>query len=162
VFGNDYHIIDHQSHQSEDYDWLAAWDIASGRLLWLRDPEPNMCCLAWSGDGTLLAFGNAGLSIVLRDATSLAERAVLSGHADNIIAATFSPDNRTLASAGLDKSVRLWDVATGQELLTLRGHSGPVSALRFSPDGTTLASLGEGLDGSSELILWRTAAPGER
>jgi WD40 repeat protein len=153
VFGNSDHFHN---------DWLAAWDIVSGRMLWLRDPAPSVHCLAWSGDGALLAFEAENLWIVLRDATSLAERAVLTGHADTIRAATFSPDNRTLASAGHDKTVRLWDVATGQELLALRGHSGPVNALRFSPDGKTLASLGEALDGSSELILWRTAGPTPR
>jgi WD40 repeat protein/tRNA A-37 threonylcarbamoyl transferase component Bud32 len=162
MFGNLYRGYDPRRDRMEEYQWLAAWDIASGRMLWLRDPEPIMYCAAWSPDGTLLAFSHDSSSIVLRHASSLAEHAVLMEHADDVTAAAFSPDNRTLASSSHDKTVRLWDVASGQELVALRGHSGPVAALCFSPDGSALASLGEALDGSSELILWRTARPAPR
>jgi WD40 repeat protein len=162
MFGNRYQHPDARRDLSEDYQWLAAWDIASGRMLWLRDPEPMMYCAAWSPDGTLLAFLTGTSSIVLRYASSLAEHAVLMGHEDVVTAAAFSPDSRTLASSSHDKTVRLWDVASGQELAALRGHSGPVAALCFSADGAALASLGEAFDGSSELILWRTARPAPR
>jgi hypothetical protein len=42
------------------------------------------------------------------------------------------------------------------------GHTEPANRLAFSPDGSTLASLGEALDGSSGVILWRTAGPAPR
>ena len=76
VFGNSYYYHDDRARVIEVYEWLAAWDVPTGRMLWFRDGEPIRGVLAWSPDGTLIAFEWGKDFIALRDAASLAERRV--------------------------------------------------------------------------------------
>ena len=56
MFGNSYYYHDDRARVIEVYEWLAAWDVPTGRMLWFRDGEPIRGVLAWSPDGTLIAF----------------------------------------------------------------------------------------------------------
>ncbi|MFH0903169.1 MAG: protein kinase [Pseudomonadota bacterium] len=114
----------------------------------------TVCGLAFSSDGSWLAGGASDGSILLWDATTGSQRAVLVGHATSSVRSlAASKDNRTVASGNRDGSIRVWDVTTGRERNSLLGHRSLVYSVSFSPDGSTLAS------GSADesMKLWRVA-----
>ena len=119
----------------------------------LRLGKCNINELAYSPDRTLLVVASS-IGVWLYDAQTYQERAVLTGHTNDVLSVAFSPDGQTLASGSRDDTVRLWDVATGTLQQTLT-HTGSVTSVAFSPDGQTLAS---GVDGwTGTIYLWDVA-----
>jgi WD40 repeat protein len=102
--------------------------------------------VAYSGDGSLLAFQSAGLvdhllDISRRTITSTNsgdeyefERSILGRGTVGPIA--FSPDGRLLAGAVSNAELRIWDTATGVEQMTLSALV--VNDVAFSADGARL------------------------
>ncbi len=138
------------------------WDIPSARPRTATEGRHRDAIIsqAFSQDGSILATGGSGGTIILWDSESLSSLAQISGPATWVRSMAFSPNGRTLAAGLDDRCVHLWDVATGRELATLEGHTGPVNQVRFSPDGLTLATCAETAESRSELFLW-TAMPRE-
>ncbi len=126
------------------------WDTATGQEVRQLEHPRGVHCLAFSGDGKLLA--SAGDQRVRlwdpQDGKELHSLKVAPGDAWCV---ALSPDGRTLATAG--QTIRLWDTASGKQRGQLAGHTDKVFALTFSPDGQSLASGGE--DGG--LCLWDVA-----
>ena len=69
-------------------------------------------------------------------------RAILEGHADDLLSIAFSPDGKHVATAGGDQSIRIWQTRAGQFGIPLHGHDGPVVMAVFSPDSKSLLSGG--------------------
>ncbi|MCS6851211.1 MAG: protein kinase [Gemmataceae bacterium] len=113
-------------------------------------------CLVYDPKGRWLISGGSDALVRLWDATTLEERAVLSGHASEIRSLAVTPDGRILASADADGSLRLWELKLeGPELkIILYGHKGAINSLAVSPDGRTLASGGDDKD----IRLWDLTA----
>lgn len=123
------------------YAGVAVWDFQARELKPLYDPKASIYSIAYSPDGSTLAWGLNSGEIILFDVASQRQAHTLAGHKDRVTALAFSPNSKTLASGSRDKSVLLWDLAT----LTARGaplkyHSDVISGLAFSPDGEKLAS----------------------
>lgn len=107
--------------------------------------------VAFSPDGTMLAFGSEDKRVYLWETKQAAPK-TLYGHNGQVRSVTFSPDGGTLASGSTDRSVRIWRTSDGtiqRELLTEPRTE--VSSIAFSPDGTVIAS--GGYDG--KVRLWR-------
>ena len=72
---------------------------------------------------------------------SLHNNAILRGHTDHVVSASFSPDGKYIVSASDDNTVRIWDAKTGQQVGNpLVGHTSFVYSASFSPDGRYIVS----------------------
>ncbi|MGE3778321.1 MAG: protein kinase, partial [Pirellulaceae bacterium] len=111
-------------------EWLSAWRTRrAGRGLarcWARSLRPPAVPL-----GT-------------------AQRAVLRGHAQAVVAVAWSPDGRYIASGSREGQLRIWDSANGRELHDLKRHRGRIVALSFAAGGRWLLSAGQ----DNSVVLW--------
>jgi len=111
--------------------------------------------IAFSYDGTRLAYGLHNGTIRVHDVATGATRLTLEGHSSPVNAVSFSPNNMRLASCSqrtliLDgcrvihdhngETVRIWDLDTGAMLRSLERYE-YVTKLTFSPEGSRLAYL---------------------
>jgi WD40 repeat protein len=152
---------------------VSIFDVRTGRQVRRISPpdadDVSVLCLAFSPDGTKLAWGEPDGHVALWDLTSdrLLNRARC--HDWTINAVAFSPDGRLLASGGNDGAVQLRQVerlagnagkASGRdgrparrtEERTLRDPDSWIMSLAFTPDGTRL--IAGGLSRAS-IIVWR-------
>jgi WD40 repeat protein len=134
------------------------WDAHTGaQLLELRHPgddEPNDTVAAWSPDGTMVATGGAGGTVVLWRVAGGTPVRTVAADPEFVSAVAFSPDGALLAAAGSgERFATLWEVASGRLVGRLR-HPTYVVALRFDPQGRTLATAAT--DGT--VRLWDLAS----
>ena len=88
---------------------IRLWDVATGEHLNTLKGLGNICSVAYSPDGGMLASAN-GNTIHLWDAATGELLNTLDGSADFV---SYSPDGRTLASAASRVySMRFWDVTS--------------------------------------------------
>jgi WD40 repeat protein len=117
---------------------------ARARLGTVRWTGGGAWCVAFSGDGKLLAAGNADLTARLWDtATGREVRRFQGAKLGQVHHIALSPDGRTLATSDLDNGVLLWDARTGKHLRAVPGPVGKVQngvpfVFTFSPDSRTL------------------------
>jgi WD40 repeat protein len=69
--------------------------------------------------------------------------AVLQGHEDRVLTASYSTDGRRVVTASEDKTGRVWDTETGKVIAVLQGHEGLVWSASFSRDGRRVATASE-------------------
>jgi RNA polymerase sigma factor (sigma-70 family) len=121
---------------------LKIWELPSGKVLASIRPLPSTRTVAFSPKGDVLASGEYGGAIKLRDPASGKELASLKGHAVGVNGLAFAPDGKFLASAGLDRVVKLWDVAGRQEAKTFYGHTDMVTGVAYFRNGRFIVSAG--------------------
>jgi hypothetical protein len=95
--------------------------------------------LAYSPDGTTLAWGDASGAVHLWQIAKGELLLSLKQHRGWIWSLAWSPDGQTLATGGDDKTIKLWDAHSG-EVLRILPETNAVWSLAWSPDGHTLAS----------------------
>ena len=87
-----------------------------------------------------VAVGSGHRDIIILDAITGSQIAILSGHTDEVNSVTFSSDGKSLVSGSDDRTVKLWDVQTGGAIKTFSGHTKLVRSTSISVDSTTIAS----------------------
>ena len=121
---------------------LSLWDPAQRKLLAaLPRPQP-VPCIAWHGDGAVLASGDAVGMIcywAIHPDASADLLMMVEGHGSVVTALAFSPAGDRLASGSWDGKVKLWNAADGSLHETLVSHREKVPLLTWSPDGRLIA-----------------------
>jgi len=114
-----------------------------------RTVSLNYSGLALSYLNNTIAVGSGGSIIILNAITGIQE-AVLSGHKNWVRSITYSPDGVSLVSGSSDKTIKLWDVQTGGVVKTFYGHTDVIYSVSISADCTRIVS------GSSDhtIHLW--------
>lgn len=99
------------------YGSVKVWTIADGKERFTLPGQGDMCAVAFSPDGKLLANTegdwNRGGIIRLRNAAT-GNLVARFHHTGEVLALTFSKDGHTIAAGAADKSVKLWDIATNR------------------------------------------------
>jgi WD40 repeat protein len=120
----------------------AGWGACSRTVIL----DSNPAVLACRKD--TIAVGLGPSNIIILNAITGSQVAVLSGHAGRVISLTFSLDGALLLSGS--EAVELWDVQTGGVVKTFHGHSRPVGSVSISADCTMIASG----SGDGTICLW--------
>jgi WD40 repeat protein len=128
---------------SGDENFLKFWDTHTGDLVKaIKGPGRDFHRVAYSRDGTLLAFARKGRLFILNAADAgMVEQIQQERYDFNSL--TFSPGGNTLAWGNQNGEVSLYKIRTGEQPQALRGHDGAVSALAFSRDGKWLVTGGK-------------------
>ncbi len=91
-----------------------ALGAATPTSMWHVKLERGVRSLAVSHDGSLLAIGANGGTLLITSMVDGSELQRLDGHRGRVGGVAFSPDDRLLASTGADdRSLRLWEVTSG-------------------------------------------------
>jgi serine/threonine protein kinase/WD40 repeat protein len=127
------------------------YDLDSGVLKQTLNSPMRLYAVCWHPRGTFVAAGCFNdHSIVVWDAATGREQAVLKGTQMDVRSVAFSHRGDLLASLGDDGTLALWNPFTGRQLLT---QEGGISA-QFSPDDRLLGPTRSG----SNLQLWEVVS----
>ena len=97
-----------------------------------------------------IAVGSWSGDIIILDAITGSQSAVLSGHIGGVACVVFSSDGTSLVSGSEDRTVKLWDIQTGGVAKTFLGHRGAVWCVSISADSATIASGSN----DAKIFLW--------
>ena len=110
------------------------WGACNRTVVFSSEPLAFTC---WKDT---IAVGSISPEIIILDAITGSQVAVLSGHTNCVNSLIFSPDGMSLVSGSDDKTIKLWDVQTGGVAKTLYGHTNCITSVSISLDNTTIAS----------------------
>ena len=120
------------------------------------------CSRTISGNDTMvtLSYWNSTVAvgfysgrIIIFNAITGSQAAVLSGHSRWVQSVIFSSDGRLIISGSYDTTVKLWDVQTGGVVKTFHGHTSWVCSVSISADHTRIASGSN----NNTIFLWDVA-----
>jgi len=104
---------------------------------------PSVQAVAFSPDGTLVAFGGDDRAVHVVDASTGAARLTYTGHQNPVESLAFAPDGQTVASGdaismlGQTATIRIWRVSDAGTVSTFQSPWN-VQRLAISPDGAQL------------------------
>jgi WD40 repeat protein len=122
---------------------LEEWTrVSLVRELILSGHAGNVRTLAYSQDGTVLASGSAGSTILVFDPKTGAKLNEAEAKIGEISQVALTAEGSRLAAASTDGKVRVWDIKNNRFLFELTGHTDEVRAVAFNPAASLLASAG--------------------
>jgi len=110
------------------------WGACFRAVLFDHNPQVLAC---WKD---AVAIGLYSGYIVILNAITGIQMAILSGHKNSVRSLVFSLDGTSLVSGSEDMTIKLWDMQTGGVVRTFQGHTGWVVSVSISADHTTIAS----------------------
>ncbi len=122
---------------------VRVWELATGKPKWVANEQRGVRAIAVSPDGSLVASGNFGGQLRLRDAATGAIQQELQEPAGSIERLSFSSDGRRIATCSNGRTIRIWDLATGTEVKSFPGHPQNIYWVEFSPDDKLLATASQ-------------------
>jgi len=114
----------------------AEWGICSRTV----SLDSCLCALSYFDNTIAVGLKSTSDGIILLNAITGSQTAILSGHTDWVRSLIFSPDGTSLVSGSDDKTVKFWDVQTGGVVKTFFGHTSWVWSVSISADSTRIAS----------------------
>ena len=110
------------------------WGTCIRTVLFDKTPQTLTC------KNNTIAVGSRSRDIIILDAITGTQAAILSGHTALVGSLAFSPGGTSLVSGSYDKTVKLWDMQTGGVVKTFYGHTYQVLSVSISSDCTRIAS----------------------
>ncbi len=105
-------------------------------------PTGLVDAIAWSPDGTQIAFGTYKGEIIIFDTRGhLLQRFA---NDSTVSALRWSPDGKTIASGDFKGMLKIWDPQTGLVKAQDHAHDSGENSITWSPDGTQLAGISNG------------------
>ena len=89
---------------------IRIWDVSAARTDQTLNPEAEVYALAFSPDGSLLAYAGADGNVYIWDMISDALIDTAEGHTAPVNILAFSEDGTVLVSGSDDETVRIWTV----------------------------------------------------
>jgi WD40 repeat protein len=96
--------------------------------------------VTFSPDGLHIVSGSQDKTILMWDAQTGHQLAMLEGHSGCVSSVAFSFDGTQIVSGSEDKSVRVWNARTGQQAALFEGHTDWVWTVAFSKGGAHIVS----------------------
>ncbi|HTL58579.1 MAG TPA: serine/threonine-protein kinase [Candidatus Limnocylindrales bacterium] len=138
---------------SGSVDAIKLWDAArlderQDPLLTLSRSRYGDVSLAFSPDGTRLAFASDAGTVHVRDIASTNVVPTLESRAHGFLTLAFSPDGMWIASGGRDCTVKIWEAGTGRLRHTFRGQKDQINRVAFAQLPQGLRLLSASMDGT--------------
>ncbi len=111
-----------------------------GTGFWKAQDDKTVYALAWSPDGTKLAWGGGEDRVDILDARVRRLLLTYKGHNSAVYALAWSPDGRQITSTGADDAVHVWETLTGRNVATYFKHSSVVTGVAWSSNGQRVVS----------------------
>jgi WD40 repeat protein len=130
---------------------IRVWDANTYQLVVsFSRPQITATSIAWSPDGTRIAFGSTDGQVRIEP---VFDRADDTGVQDgDVYAVAWSPDGTRIVGGGENGLLRIWD-SSGQAVQDFPGYSSWMRTVTWSPDSTKIASG----DDTGKIRIWNAS-----
>lgn len=125
------------------FEWRYFSQLLQGEKYAVKFPA-GVVRFAFAPDGKTFATGMADGTIILSEAATGKQLALLERHSWRVRSMAFSADGKLLVTGDNGGDVKLWDVAARRELRAIPAHENKrVRNVAFAPDGTRFATASD-------------------
>lgn len=117
------------------------WNTDTGAMVHTLDlDEGPVWSVAWSPNGSYLAYGDHDGTLVIRQSDTWREQARFEQHAGMLQQLAWAPSGDLIASGDERGMVRVWSISPAELRFATLVHTNRVEMVRWSPDGSRLAT----------------------